>query len=279
MREKLNIRAELHGWVWTAHDSTLVGGSQRPPHTHQELEMNLVTAGQGRYLISGTLYNLVPGTLLWLFPRQPHVLAHHTADFEMIVAVFRPGIVMRSCRSGTSSCLKKNRPENVMNRTLNSRSRERLSALCEEVIAASTDPVWFNAGIAFLLRQCWSAFESSNDEPPRKVVHPAVDQAVTRLSNETEGLSLPILSQQCGLSYSRLCRVFKDQIGMSLLEFRDMRRLDNFRRLYGSGQNRTMLDCALEAGFGSYAQFYRIFKKHLAISPCKYRRSQYPGLN
>jgi AraC-like DNA-binding protein len=33
-----------------------------------------------------------------------------------------------------------------------------------------------------------------------------------------------------------------------------------------------MLDAALEAGFGSYPQFHRIFKRVMGRSPGKYRR-------
>lgn len=273
MREKLIIHKATQGLVWETSDSSIVGGTKRPPHTHDELELNLVTAGQGRYLISGSSYDLVPGTLIWLFPGQPHVLTHHTADFEMIVGVFRPSLVGQACRSGTSICLRTKRSERVLSRILTPSAMERLQTLCKDVIRAHDDPTWFNAGITFMLRQSWAAYEASRDEPGGKALHPAINRAAHLLSAETDPLSLPVLARQCGLSYSRLCRVFNTQMGMSLLEFRDRRRLEQFRRLYGSGQTRTMLDCALDSGFGSYAQFHRVFKKYLTTSPRDYHRT------
>ena len=272
MREKLTLRNNLQGWIWEARDTTLVGGLQRPAHTHQELELNLVISGQGRYLINGTRYDLAPGTLVWLFPGQPHVLAHYTADFAMTIAVFRPTLVTRLCRSGTASCLKKNRPGQVLIRSLDNQATQDLKTLCESIVKAAVDPAWFNAGIGFLLRQSWALFEATQSEPHCKLMHPAVTRAAGLLAGTTEARSLPTLSRQCGLSYSRLCRVFTEQMGMSLLEYRDRHRLDHYRRLYGDGQRRTMLDCAMEAGFGSYAQFHRVFKKLMATCPRDYRR-------
>jgi AraC-like DNA-binding protein len=49
-------------------------------------------------------------------------------------------------------------------------------------------------------------------------------------------------------------------------------RLDRFIAMYGRGRRRTMLDSALAAGFGSYAQFHRAFRRHMACSPAQYRR-------
>ena len=56
-----------------------------------------------------------------------------------------------------------------------------------------------------------------------------------------------------------ISRLFKAQIGISLTTFRNRCRVDRFLEIYGHGHRHTILEAALEAGFGSYAQFYRIF--------------------
>jgi AraC-like DNA-binding protein len=44
-----------------------------------------------------------------------------------------------------------------------------------------------------------------------------------------------------------------------------------FLRLYGTGRRTTALAAALEAGFGSYAQFYRVFRQQAGRSPSALR--------
>jgi len=41
---------------------------------------------------------------------------------------------------------------------------------------------------------------------------------------------------------------------------------------YGSGNRWNMTQAALASGFGSYAQFHRVFKRHFGFGPAEYRR-------
>jgi AraC-like DNA-binding protein len=74
------------------------------------------------------------------------------------------------------------------------------------------------------------------------------------------------------ISVSRLARVFKAQVGMSLVEYRNRLRLDRFAALLEGGCS-NLLEAALNAGFGSYAQFYRVFRARLHAAPKQYLRS------
>ena len=69
-----------------------------------------------------------------------------------------------------------------------------------------------------------------------------------------------------------MSRLFKQQTGVALVDFRNRQRVEKFLDFYGTGQRRTMLDAALEAGFGSYAQFHRVFKRVRGCSPVEHRR-------
>jgi len=70
---------------------------------------------------------------------------------------------------------------------------------------------------------------------------------------------------------STLTRVFKVMMGVSLVEYRNRLRLDRFEVLLERG-NANLLDAALQAGFGSYAQFHRVFRAHVHASPREYLR-------
>jgi AraC-like DNA-binding protein len=68
---------------------------------------------------------------------------------------------------------------------------------------------------------------------------------------------------------SRLGRVFKILMGVSLVEYRNRLRLERFENLLDSGRT-NLREAALDAGFGSYAQFYRVFRARLHASPREY---------
>ena len=76
---------------------------------------------------------------------------------------------------------------------------------------------------------------------------------------------------QAGLSPSHLSRLFKAQTGVSITRFRNQRRLERFHHLYGRGRRTTALAAALEAGFGSYAQFYRVVRDETGRAPSELR--------
>jgi AraC-like DNA-binding protein len=63
------------------------------------------------------------------------------------------------------------------------------------------------------------------------------------------------IAQEMGISPGHLARSFKSEMGLSLVEYRNRLRIERFLR------------SALEAGFGSYAQFFRVYRKLLGTTP------------
>jgi AraC-like DNA-binding protein len=82
---------------------------------------------------------------------------------------------------------------------------------------------------------------------------------------------LATLARAASLSPAHLSRIFKQQTGVSISRFRNQQRLQRFLRLYGGGRRTTALAAALEAGFGSYAQFHRVFREQTGRSPSALR--------
>jgi AraC-like DNA-binding protein len=81
------------------------------------------------------------------------------------------------------------------------------------------------------------------------------------------------IADRLGISVSRLARVFKAEMGMSLVEYRNRLRLDRFGALLEGGRS-NLLEAALDAGFGSYAQFHRVFRALRHETPRAYLRRQ-----
>jgi AraC-like DNA-binding protein len=81
------------------------------------------------------------------------------------------------------------------------------------------------------------------------------------------------IANRLDVSLGRLTRDFKAEMGMSLVEYRNRLRLDRFTMLLDTG-HRNLMEAALAAGFGSYAQFHRVFRARRHVTPRDYLRRQ-----
>ncbi len=105
---------------------------------------------------------------------------------------------------------------------------------------------------------------------PRSSKHRAVSATVSMLAKDPS-LGGKQIAGELGISVSRLARVFKRDMGMSLVEYRNRLRLDRFWLLVDGGRP-SLLEAALAAGFGSYAQFHRVFRAQRQATPREYLR-------
>lgn len=252
-------------WAYQA-----TAGQRRTMHRHPELELNLVTAGRASYMLSHRRIDIDRGTLIWLHPTQDHLLINESADFAMWIVIVRADAIDRWC--ATSAAPLRRGGTGRQARRLDAEQARQLGELCEEAGGAAGEPDHLNATLGYLLMRAWRATETASETPTLAELHPAVEAATAMLQGDGGAMSVPDLAEAAGLSASRLSRLFRQQVGLSISDYRSRLRVDRFCRLYGRGERRTMLDAALQAGFGSYPQFHRAFKRHMGEGPAAYRR-------
>ena len=248
-----------------------------PPraHRHAELELDLVVRGRASYLLGDRRYELTPRTLTWLFPGQDHVLVDESPDHELWWAVFRPELVSRA--AATTPLVERD-PAGQFSRRLDVRRAGRLDALLGELHdTGPADVALLNAGLPYLLLSAWQAFVESEDLVAGIDVHPAVETVARSLRADPGAGDLGALARAAGLSPSHLSRIFKAQTGVSITRFRNQRRLERFVAAYGDGRRTTALAAALDAGFGSYAQFSRVHRAELGAAPTAAARQAASG--
>lgn len=264
----LDIAAEFDGKVWPfGPPVTLLA-----PHTHRELELNLITAGEGVYLVDDQRYDLHAGTLIWLFPRQEHLLLRASPDFRMWIVVLTRRMLQRTCRTPWSAELLRPRPSGVFCQRLSLDRMESLSDSLQRVIDLGDQPDRHNAALADALLTAWAEHHEAQVIGPTADVHPAVERAARLIRTGEADASLDEIAHAAGLSPSYLSRLFKQHTGISLSSFRQRRRLDRFLEIYGKGRRYNLTEAALAAGFGSYPQFHRVFRQAFGHSPAEHRR-------
>jgi transcriptional regulator GlxA family with amidase domain len=75
------------------------------------------------------------------------------------------------------------------------------------------------------------------------------------------------IARRLGVSKGHLSRIFKQRAHASIVDYRNELRLAQF---LSHSNDRSMLVAALGAGFGSYAQFHRVFRARFGKSPREY---------
>lgn len=279
MKLDLPRASDFDAGVWfSTRASTLY-----PMHWHDELELNLVLWGRVEYAIGSRTIELGRGSLLLLAPGQQHTLLGVSDDLAMWVSSYRHCAV-RDAEQASGDRFLAGRAWDV--RQLWPDSVLELSALHAR-LSRCDDPQQLNSQSRHLLARVsryWHArcgmregFGASHEHRPRRL-HGAVARARILLCEPEGAASLAVLSRRCGLEAGRLSRLFKQQMGLSMVQFRSHFRVQHFIRQFGNGERTTMLDAALASSFGSYAQFHRAFHQVTGYAPSEHLRRVRAGI-
>jgi AraC-like DNA-binding protein len=289
MLEDLKLGKGYDGFLFLA-DST-----RNPPklksHHHIELELNLVVRGTITYVVGGQRFTFHPRTLLWLFPEQEHQLVDRSDNAQNYVAVFKPSLIARSCRTDAYQGLKQgnNQHDGVLNTLLEPDSFDLIRKTMESLMQGSLDPDLLNreagfgvgsdfcfqhgdpdglnAGLHHLLLLCWRSRRTGRVLGDAVSLHPAVRRALKVLSEGEWNQNLSLLARACGVSEAYLSRTFCRQIGVPLSRYRNSLRLSRFWEEYRQPEQKTLAEAVYAAGFGSYAQFYKVFTQAYGLGP------------
>ena len=130
-----------------------------------------------------------------------------------------------------------------------------------------SDIAGLNAGLHHLLLLCWRSRETGKSLGEPVTLHPAVSRAVKLLSEKGWNRDFGALARVCGVSEAHLSRIFHHQVGVSLGNYRNLLRLSRFWENYHQPTRQTVTEAVYAAGFGSYAQFYKVFVQAYGRGP------------
>ena len=119
----------------------------------------------------------------------------------------------------------------------------------------------------------------SHDQRQRYGAEPELDpRRLARVidyieSHFAEPLALAELAEQACLSEYHFCRLFKKATGLSPHRYVTERRIRDAQVRLIRGRS-SMIEVALEAGFGSQSNFNRLFRRHTGMTPRQFRTEQ-----
>ncbi len=237
--------------------------------------------GAVSYVLGGQRFTFGARTLLWLFPSQEHQLVDRTRDAQNYVAVFKPSLIARSCRSAAYEGLKRGGADvdGVLHTVLPPETFDLVRKTMEGMMEGAPDPDvlnkeagfgvnsnfryehrdpdGLNAGLHHLLLSCWRWQRTGKALDGAVALHPAVCKALELLSEGDEKLTLGLLARRCGASEAHLSRMFARQIGVPLSRYRNSVRLGRFLDNYRGSEQKTITEAVYAAGFGTGCSLLR----------------------
>jgi methylphosphotriester-DNA--protein-cysteine methyltransferase len=289
MWQSLKLRKVYDGFLFLADASRNL--QRIDSHCHDELELNLIVRGTATYVVNGQRFTFSPRTLLWMFPQQEHQLVNRSDNVQFYVAVFKPSLITRSCRTATYAGLKREtgKQDGVMSTLLSPEIFDLVQKTMVTVMRGGlepdllnreagfgpgsgfvfehNDPDALNAGLRYLLLLCWRIQLEGKSAAGATILHPAVRRSLKLLSEDITERNLGELAIACGVSKSYLSRTFHRQIGVPLNRYRSSLRLARFFDEYRQPDQKNMTEAVYAAGFGSYAQFYKVFTQAYGRGP------------
>ena len=232
------------------------------PRRHQELVVLAGLQGRMRYFIDGTLVDFGPGSLLFAHSDQSHFLMEDTPDFDMIVVVIAPEMLqqdihptrLRAARSGDG-------PDP---RVVPLADVQELSKLADSIIGDTRWPL-LSAGLTWWLCRAWHHWQRAEFQHIT-ATHAGVAFALAEIRSDP-AKSLSAIAEDANLSLSRLGQAFKNEIGMTMQQYRTRHRLELVEQIMQRDQNASLLTASMDAGFGDYSRFYRAYHAAHGRSP------------
>ena len=261
VKESLAIPAHAPGLAFLQ----CLPGYLHPRHRHDELEMNLVLRGSATYQVHDRIHAIERGSLLWLLPEQEHHVIAKSDDYTVWIVYWRADAIESAARADPAfAAFRMGDSTSWHARRLSEPNIKQLALPLDHAAEIPSSPL-AAAALSYVLALAWSLGANAENVPPRSSLHPSIERAA-RLIAQHELLSLRELGQRCGLSPARLSSLFSRQMGVPLSEYRNLRRLDRFLAEHDP-RSINLTASALNAGFGSYSQFHRVFSAHMKMSP------------
>jgi AraC-like DNA-binding protein len=125
----------------------------------------------------------------------------------------------------------------------------------------------FGSLLAGVISQRLARQPLDRGSPPVPKTSRFIHKVLYDLDREPQ-LSGEELARRFRVSSGHLARTFKAEVGTSLVDYRNRLRLERFFAAMQRGKL-SIQDAAIQAGFGSYAQFHRVHRQLTGLAPRK----------
>lgn len=253
-----------------------------PVHRHDFLELTFIVNGEGYQWIENKKYVMKPGTFMFLLPYQiQEMVTESQKQMEVYNCMFDLQLLTSSLGNGRGlEGLINVEEERIPSIQLNETESELIQRLFEKLAEEyEGNGIWRNQLIQSRLWELLILFDrlrlEKHPSAPQNPVYSNLNiWSVIRYVHlhYNEPITLADLAHKFAMSSSYLSEQFKRQLGLNFTQFLHEIRIRHACSLLAS-TNMSIMDIAMEAGFGSVRTFLRIFKNYKGSTPTDYRKN------
>lgn len=245
-------------------------------HIHDCCEVLLCLSGGKNFLINDKVYDVNDGDVFIINQFEAHKITFEAQEmFCRYVMQVHPEFLysQSSAKTNLAHCFFSRGPEFSHKINLTEEERKAFVKYVERLKneAEFGDDIIKNITATQILILINTAFISQTGAG-KTAGSEAIKKAIGYINeNFSQQLSLSMIAQNSYISVNQLCRLFNKYCGTTVSKYITSRRITEAKKLLSSGKNVT--DTALLCGFEDYANFIRVFKKHVGVTPGKYSAS------
>lgn len=253
-------------------------------HFHPGVEMIYVHDGMGRLIIEQHIFEVKPGTLLFIKPSQPHYLNMNIASGQPYVRSlikYEPHYFSEYLKpfpslykfhnylwSNPTVVQVQNPPNPAKFERFLKESHQRL--LIDPLPDQMEGRALFLISLFRLLMPLWK--NNDNTEKPSLAFSPAVIQIMNWIdTNYDKEYSHGELAKTVHISPSHMCYLFQKETGKTITEFLTVRRLKQACLLLKT-TTMAIQEVGMRSGWANFTYFCQVFKKNIGMTPKQYRR-------
>lgn len=131
--------------------------------------------------------------------------------------------------------------------------------------------------ISHLLKLLNLVHNQKNESDSEQItMNPLISDVLSYLNlHYKDDLSIAVVAEEFHINESHLSHLFKEHMGMSLWSYVTFRRIQLFNDLI-KNNNSVERTCYL-VGFRNYSNFFRLYKKHMNMTPTEYKKQVQSG--
>lgn len=259
-------------------------------HWHEEFEFGYVTEGTLLYKTSHQEYVLNEGDGIFLNSGALHYIhllvpaesaRIHSQFFDRSFLGGSPGSIFDT--KYIAPVMQQKQLQAIPFYRRNKEDQHVLRQLTEAIRLAHKQPAFYEFQLRNLFSSLWETVytRAENQLPSRELYNLREEERIKKMltflqEHCSEKLSVSQIAGCVPISERECYRLFQSSLGTTPAEFLLSVRMKKARDLLASNQ-KSIVEVALESGFGSSSYFGKLFRQQYLMSPGEYRRSMRGG--
>ena len=153
-------------------------------------------------------------------------------------------------------------------------SNSEILSLSRKLLKESVEKYWgYRINLNFIFQELLIAFvRLFASDKINKTEQTAVQAKQILQANVEKELNLEKLADECGVSKSHLCRLFKKSTGQTISQFFNSLKVEYACKLLKETED-SIEQIAFNSGFNNPSYFFRVFKKQTGYLPLEWRKN------